>query len=397
MNVLRTLEGKEIVLGVTGSIAAVETIRLVHLLRRRGAGVTAVMSEAACGIVHPDALAYATGRDVITRISGKVEHVLCCGDGGTADLLLIAPCTANTIGKIAAGIDDTTVTTFATTAIGRGMPIVVVPAMHESMYRHPAVTSGIDRIRSWHITVVDPRLEEGKAKIAGNEEILLICERALLSGPLSGLRVLVTSGRCQEPVDDVRVLTTRSTGLMGRAIALHAFRLGADVTVVHAGRFPGVRNIPVSSAGEMQEAVLSHLEQEGADIYVSAAAISDFAPERLAGKLKSGSGTTVSLRPLPKLIDQVVEQYHPLTVAFKMGWGPETGAVGMLSRGIPLVVTNTPDVMGAPDGTFRLVSGSGSREVAGTKDEVAVAIWAAVVEFVKETGSCQARFMPESD
>jgi phosphopantothenoylcysteine decarboxylase/phosphopantothenate--cysteine ligase len=260
MNILRTLEGKEIVLGVTGSIAAVETIRLVHQFRRLGAEVTAVMSQAACGIVHPDALAYATGRDVITRISGKVEHVTCCGDGGSADLLVIAPCTANTIGKIAAGIDDTPVTTFATTAIGRGMPIVIVPAMHESMYRHPAVTSGIDRLRSWQITVADPRLEEGKAKIAGNEEIVLLCERALLKGPLSGQRVLITSGRCQEPVDDVRVLTTRSTGLMGRALALHAFRLGADVTVVHAGWIPCVRNVPASSAGEMREAVLAHMK-----------------------------------------------------------------------------------------------------------------------------------------
>jgi phosphopantothenoylcysteine decarboxylase/phosphopantothenate--cysteine ligase len=389
MNVLRTLEGKEIVLGVTGSIAAVETIRLVHMLRRRGAGVTAVMSEAACGIVTPEALAYATGRDVIIRISGKVEHVLYCGDGGTADLLLIAPCTANTIGKIAAGIDDTPVTTFATTAIGRGMPIVVVPAMHESMYRHPGVTSGIDRLRSWQITVADPRLEEGKAKIAGNEEIVLLCERALLKGPLSGLQVLITSGRCQEPVDDVRVLTTRSTGLMGRALALHAFRLGAEVTVVHAGRFPCIRNIHASSAGELQEAVLSHLKHEGADIYVSAAAISDFAPERLPGKLKSGADTTVSLRPLPKLIEQVMEQYHPLVVAFKMGWETETAASAMLNRGIPLVVTNTPDVMGAPDGTFGLMTRNGFLELAGTKDEVAVAVWAALVEIMKETGSRQ--------
>jgi phosphopantothenoylcysteine decarboxylase / phosphopantothenate---cysteine ligase len=387
MNVLRTLEGKEIVLGVTGSIAAVETIRLVHQFRRLGAWVTAVMSPAACGIVHPEALAYATGRDVITRISGKVEHVTWCGDGGSADLLVIAPCTANTIGKIAAGIDDTPVTTFATTAIGRGMPIVIVPAMHESMYRHPAVTSGVNRLRSWQITIADPRLEEGKAKMAGNEEIVLLCERALLKGPLSGQRVLITSGRCEEPFDDVRVLTTRSTGLMGRALALQAFRLGADVTVVHAGRIPCVHNIPVTTATEMGEAVLSYLEHEGAGIYVSAAAISDFAPERQPGKLKSGSTTTISLRPLPKLIDQVAGQYHPLIVAFKMGWETGTDAAAMLSRGIPLVVTNTPDEMGTAGGIFRLVSGKGIREVSGTKDEVAVAIWDTVAGILEETRS----------
>lgn len=375
MTLLQTLAGKEIVLGITGSIAAVETVRLVHELRRRGGGVTAVMSKAACDILHPDALAYATGRDVITRISGRVEHVHFCGEGGAADLLLVAPCTANTIGKMAAGIDDTPVTTFATTAIGRGMPIVVVPAMHGSMYRHPAVTAGIAQLRKWGIMVAEPRVEEGKAKIAENEEIVLLSERALLSGPLSGRRVLITSGRCEEPVDDVRVLTTRSTGLMGRALALQAFRLGADVTVVHSGRFPGVRNITATSSGMMQEAVLAHLKQEGTDIYVSAAAISDFSPERLPGKLKSGGATSIILRPLPKLIDQVVQHHHPLTVAFKMGWETATAAAGMLDRGITLVVTNTPEAMGAPGGSFRLIARDCTRDVTGTKDEVAVAIW----------------------
>ena len=107
------LSGKRIILGVTGSIAAVETVRLAHALRREGALVTAVMTAAATRIIHPDALTYATGHDAVTSLSGRVEHVTFCGDGGCADLLLIAPCTANTLCKIAGGIDDTPVTTFA--------------------------------------------------------------------------------------------------------------------------------------------------------------------------------------------------------------------------------------------------------------------------------------------
>ena len=128
---MKPLENKRIVLAVTGSIAAVDTVRLAHELRRRGAQVIPVMSEAACGIISPEALTYACGTHCCTKITGLVEHVLWCGEGGAADLLLIAPSTANTISKIASGIDDTTVTTFATTAIGRGMPIVLAPAMHE--------------------------------------------------------------------------------------------------------------------------------------------------------------------------------------------------------------------------------------------------------------------------
>ena len=138
MNTIQTLAGKQVVVAVTGSIAAVEIVRLIHDLRRRGAVVQVVMSNAAAGIISPESLTYASGRPAITRISGMVEHVLYCGDEGSADLLLIAPCTANTISKIACGIDDTPVTTFATTALGRGMPVLLVPAMHHSMFRHPA-------------------------------------------------------------------------------------------------------------------------------------------------------------------------------------------------------------------------------------------------------------------
>lgn len=382
VNILRTLEGKEIVLGVTGSIAAVETVRVVHMLRRRGAGVTAVMSGAATRIIHPDTLVYATERPVITQISGLVEHVAHCGEGGAADLLLIAPCTANTIGKIAAGIDDTPVTTFATTAIGRGMPVVLVPAMHESMYRHPAVAAGIERLISWGISIVEPRIEEGKAKISDSEVIVLECERALLGHPLADIRVLITSGKCIEPVDDVRVLTTRSTGQMGRALALQAFRLGAEVTVVHGDKFPCVRNIFATSAGDMQTKVLDLLRNEAFEIYVSSAAVSDFAPERLPGKLKSGGHVTIHLDPLPKLLDEVIDGYHPLTVAFKMGWEPESDAFSLLSRGATLVVTNTPDAMGAPGGDFGLITAEQRGRCTGSKEDAAAAIWSRVLEIM---------------
>jgi len=372
---VKTLSGKTVVLAVTGSIAAVETVKLAHALRRRGATVQAVMTAAAAGIVHPDALTYATGRPAITRITGQVEHVLYCGEGGEADLLLIAPCTANTIGKIACGIDDTPVTTFATTALGRGMPVVVVPAMHESMYRHPGVAENLQKLCSWGIDVVDPRIEEGKAKIADTDTIVLHAGRAVSGRPLAGKRVLITSGACAEPLDDVRVLTTRSTGRMGRALALEAFRLGADVTVVHAGSFPCVRNVRATTAAGMRDAVLSVCRDAGVDIYVSAAAISDFAPERHEGKIPSGSPLTVRLNPLPKVIDEVKAACSPVTVAFKLGWDEEERARAMLDAGARMVVVNAPPTMGAAEGSFRLMTASGVTDVSGSKEEVARAIW----------------------
>src|SRR5512136_643327 len=147
MTAVQTLSGKLVVVAVTGSIAAVEVVRLIHSLRRCGAVVQVVMSEAAAGIISPESLTYATGRPAITRISGRVEHVAYCGDGGSANLLLIAPCTANTISKIACGIDDTSVTTFATTALGSGIPVIIVPAMHGTMIKHKVVMDNIRKLK----------------------------------------------------------------------------------------------------------------------------------------------------------------------------------------------------------------------------------------------------------
>jgi phosphopantothenoylcysteine decarboxylase/phosphopantothenate--cysteine ligase len=371
------LSGKVVVLGVTGSIAAVEVVHLARALRRRGATVQAVMSAAACGIVTPDAVGYATGREVITRCTGLVEHVRYCGEGGEGDLLLIAPCTANTLGKIAHGIDDTPVTTFATTAIGRNMPVLIAPAMHESMYRHPQVTANLERLRSWGVTVIPPRREEERAKIADPETIVLYAERAAGGMLLAGKRVLILSGPCAEPVDDVRILTTRSSGQMGRELALQAFRLGAEVTVVHAGEFPAVRNVAASSAAEMRDTVHRLFRQETFDYYLSPAAISDYAPVRTTGKIPSGESPVIRLEPLPKILEEVVDRYQPVTVAFKLG-GSQDEARAMLARGIRMVVCDTPEAMGAPGGSFVLLTAKGSERVEGSKEEVAGRIWSAL-------------------
>lgn len=368
-----TLEGKTIVLAVTGSIAAVETIKLAHALRRRGASVKPVMSQAACGIIHPDALTYACGRETITRISGLVEHVQYCGDDGEADLLLIAPCTANSISKIACGIDDTPVTTFATTALGRRMPVLVVPAMHHAMYRHQVVMENLDKLPVMGIFIVPPRVDEGKAKIAEVHDIVLWCERLLSGQPLAGKRVLITSGRCEEPVDDVRVLTTRSSGLMGKELAYEAFRLGADVTIIHRDTISVGRNIGVSSAASMASAVESVLAEGQVDLYISAAAVSDYAPEQVQGKIPSGKTISISLLPLPKIIDRVLGS-NTRVIAFKLGSDAVIEGKTLLDKGASMVCANDQNNLGSSVGTYTLIDRYGKEEVSGSKEVVAVRI-----------------------
>lgn len=318
--VSRSLAGKKIVLAVTGSIAAVETIKLARELIRHGAEVQAVMSAAAQTIIHPYALQYATGRDVITEITGNVEHVAFCGVRKEAyDLLLIAPCTANTIGKIAAGVDDTPVTTFATTAIGSKIPVIIVPAMHGSMMEHAIVQENIRKLESIGIQFVMPVTAEKIAKFPDNPVIVLNVERTLSSSPLKGKKVLITSGPNVEEIDPIRVLTSRSTGKMGVGLALDAFRRGADVTVVHRGKMdvPGIREVFAESARDMMDAVLKELKR-GYDIYISAAAISDFSVKKAGEKISSSGPVVIELKPMPKIIDRVRKTYPDLfVVAFK--------------------------------------------------------------------------------
>ncbi|MBN1167332.1 MAG: bifunctional phosphopantothenoylcysteine decarboxylase/phosphopantothenate--cysteine ligase CoaBC [Methanospirillaceae archaeon] len=372
---MNSLEHKTIVLAVCGSIAAVNTIALAHALRRKGAVVQAVMSEAACRIIHPDALTYATGRQTITNLSGMVEHVLYCGDQGIADLLLIAPCTANTISKIACGIDDTTPTTFASTALGRPMPVVLVPAMHHAMYRHQGIGKNLACVKDMGIFIIDPRIEEGKAKIAPNEEIILKIERILLGSPLSGRKVLITSGRCEEPLDDIRILTTRSSGRMGEEIAYQAYRLGADVTIVHANHIPCVENRYAATAESMQDIIRSILATEEISIYISAAAISDFAPVCIPGKIPSGEKREITLIPRQKILPDAIHAGVGMIVAFKLGEDAIDAANSLISIGVSIVAANTKESMGGKTGSYHLITKEGHYPVSGTKEEIAAEIF----------------------
>ncbi|WP_135819883.1 bifunctional phosphopantothenoylcysteine decarboxylase/phosphopantothenate--cysteine ligase CoaBC [Halostella litorea] len=379
------LSGVNVALGVTGSIAAVKTVELAHELRRRGAAVRAVMTDSARGIVHPWAVEFATGNDVVTEVTGDVEHVALCGREGWADVLLVAPATANTVGKMAAAIDDTPVTTCATTALGADVPVVVAPAMHEPMYDHPGVLDAIDRVESWGVDFVDPRIEEGKAKIATEDAIALAAARAAGDDALAGERVVVTAGATAEAIDPVRVLTNRSSGRTGRAVARACYARGADVTLVHAAVGPhgpaaaGVEGDlsyadvrEVERTADLLDATLAAAED--ADALVSAAAVADYTVEPRDEKIRSGGTLSLDFEPTPKVIDEVRDVNPDLPiVGFKAETGGDDDAMVDAARktldraDLSFVVANDASVMGADDTRALVVRADDASAFEGSK------------------------------
>ncbi len=308
------LSGKRIVLCITGSVAAVECPETARALMRHGADIYTVMSPSSQKIIHPHLMEWATGNKVITKLTGEIEHVAFAGEhANKADLVLVAPATANTISKIACGIDDTTVTSVVSTAFGSGIPIVIVPAMHESMYKHPVLIDNISKLKALGTEFIGPRIEEGKAKIAKTEEITdALIHKMTAKRDLSGLKILITAGPTIEPIDPVRVMTNRSSGKMGIALVEEALSRGAEVTLVYG---PGKEKPPsranvisVETTNQMHDAVFKELKSTKYDIVIAAAAAADWAIEKpYSYKVSTHklNELDLKLKPTRKIIDSI--------------------------------------------------------------------------------------------
>ncbi len=382
------LKGRKIVLGVTGSIAAVECVKLCRELIRHGAEVHVVMSKDAQTIVHPYALEFASGKPVTTEIDGRVQHVSFCGDvPDKADLLLIAPATANTISKIACGIDDTSVTTFATTALGSGIPVIIVPAMHGTMIKHKAVMDNIGRLKALGVHVLEPRMEESKAKMPDTEHIVSSATLVVGKNDLKGKRVLVIAGATEEPIDDIRVVTNRSSGETGVEMARAAYERGASVDL-WMGRcdvdIPSFLGTTRYSTFKELAALVGKLDH---DVVFFPAAVSDYSPVKSEGKMPSDKDSiTVTLNRNPKLIDGIRAK---VVVGFKAQakMGEEalvSEAKRLLDRsGCSLVVANKIEDVHRGRTKVVLVSGAGPmHHLEGTKAQVADKVMDVVVRML---------------
>jgi phosphopantothenoylcysteine decarboxylase/phosphopantothenate--cysteine ligase len=319
------LLNKKIVLGITGSISAVEDIKLIRELIRHGADLIPVMTKAATKIIHPDSIEFATGKKPIIELTGKTEHVYYCGKvKDKADLLIISPCTSNTISKIAHGIDDNAVTTFTSTAIGSKIPILIVPAMHISMYNHPILKNNIKKLREIGINFINPKIIGNKAKIADIEEIISIIIRTIGKNDFINKKILIIGGSTAESIDDVRFISNLSSGKTTLSFVRNAFYRGGDVELWYGYSKELIPNfIKTKNFFSINDLIklLKTNDISKFDIIILCAAISDYTIEKYKGKIKSNKKKLLlELKPSPKIITIIRERApNSVIIGFKLG------------------------------------------------------------------------------
>ncbi|BDV42345.1 peptidase ClpP [Geotalea uraniireducens] len=353
------LNGKEIVLGVTGGIAAYKAVELLRLLTKAGATVHVVMTRSAMEFVTPLTFQTLSMNPVVTDLFNliserEIGHIALAD---RADLVIIAPATANVIGKIANGIADDMLTT---TVMATKSPVLIAPAMNVNMYQNPLYRENEAKLKRFGYRFVEPASGllacgwEGEGKLQEPAVIFEEAVAALTVKDLAGERVLVTAGPTREEIDPVRYISNYSSGKMGYAIARAARRRGAEVTLVAGPTCLadpwGIETVRVTSAAEMYEAVLARLERS--TVVIKAAAVADYRPKcKAPGKIKkTDAAMAVELEKNPDILREVGARKGARLV---VGFAAETGELvanarkKLLDKQVDLMVANDVSQAGA--------------------------------------------------
>jgi phosphopantothenoylcysteine decarboxylase/phosphopantothenate--cysteine ligase len=386
------LKGKRIVVGVTGSIATVESVKLIRELIRHGASVHPIMSQEAQKIIHPTSLEFASGNKPIIEVGGDVAYINLLEGENKADLLLIAPCTSNTLSKVATGISDTIVTLFATQALGLRIPMIIVPSMHLPMYQNPIISENMKTLKKLGVEFLEPRIDESAAKLPGIDEIVakVIRMTGKNSGTLKKNKVIVIGGATKEPIDDVRFISAYSTGTTAIELANIAYERGAEVElwmgrteVAIPGHLKAKRFETTSELAELAQKL-------SCDYCLVPAAISDFAPKKTKGKISSNKKKlNLELEALPKIIDKIRKKSKCYLVGFKAEHSiPEKELISramerLKSAKLDMIVANDLTKVGKDKSEIIIIDKKGRwAKTKGSKSVLADNIWAAVIDGV---------------
>jgi phosphopantothenoylcysteine decarboxylase/phosphopantothenate--cysteine ligase len=391
----------QIVLGVAGGIAAYKAVELLRLLTESGHDVTVVPTAAALEFVGAPTWSALSGRPVHTDVWTDAHEVPHVRLGQNADLILVAPATADLLARAAHGHADDLLTSTLLTA---RCPVVYAPAMHTEMWQHPATRANVATLRSYGAVVLDPAVgrltgaDSGPGRLPDAVEIAAtaasVLARGVLAPDLAGRRVVVTAGGTREHLDPVRYLGNRSSGRQGAALARAAAARGADVTLVaaHVAVDPpaGVKVVPVTSAADLREATLT--ASAGADAVVMAAAVADFRPAvRSDSKIKKGAQepTSVELVRNPDVLAELAALAAGSRARVVVGFAAETddvlvhGRAKLAAKRCDLLVVNrVGDGVGFEvDRNAATILGSDGVDIEvadTTKDLLAHAVWDAI-------------------
>ena len=396
---MENLQGKCVLLGVTGGIAAYKMANVASGLRKAGATVHVIMTENATKFITPLTFETLTNNRCVVDTFARdfqydVKHISLAK---AADLILIAPATANVIAKLANGLADDMLTT---TVLAAKCKKLVAPAMNTAMLENPITQDNIARLRQYGFGIIEPAVgmlackDVGSGKLPEPETLLdCIAMELAREKDMAGLRVTVTAGPTQEALDPVRYLTNHSTGRMGYAIAREAMLRGADVTLISGPTalkpVPGVKTVDVVSAGDMFEAVQTALPET--DILIKAAAVADYRPANVAeDKIKKQSGEmSIPLERTDDILGWVAEHRHP--GLFVCGFSMETRDMVENSRKklakkhLDMIAANNLKVAGAGFGVdtnvVTILTADGIRELPLMgKDQVASQLLDAILE-----------------
>jgi phosphopantothenoylcysteine decarboxylase/phosphopantothenate--cysteine ligase len=366
-----SLSDKKIILCITASVACYKSIDLIRLLMRHGAEVFVVMSKTVEKFISKDYFVWASGNKVVSELTGDLEHIL-LADYGKSDLVVVYPSTANTIGKFANGIDDTPTTSVLSVALGAKIPIVIAPAMHKSMYKNDIIKENIAKLEKNNVMFINPKIEEGKAKIANIEVVLSLVIKILKQSRFSSnndlksveksiemisfikksektiyaikdndlkiffrdKRILISLGSTVEYIDPIRIISNTSSGKMGVSLAKRALQLESVITIVkgftHCHEkilneqfdYPtsNFKEINVTTSQQMRDVIIKELNSNTYDLVILAAAVSDFKPCDFSSvKINSNlSSLTLTLFPTAKIVNEIKDVCRDLfLVAFK--------------------------------------------------------------------------------
>ena len=365
----------KIILGITGGIAAYKAAELVRLFLKKGDEIEVVMTEAASRFIAPLTLQALSGKPVRLSQWEDMAHIdLSRG----ADAILVAPATADFIAKIANGLADDLLSSLC---LARNCPLYIAPAMNRQMWENAATKRNIERVREDGVVLIGPGEglqacgETGMGRMAEPEDIASF----LIASPkrLSGKQFLITAGPTIEPIDPVRVITNRSSGKMGYAVARAALESGAEVTLVSGptGLFPpaGAKYIPVSTAAEMLDAVMENIH--GQDVFVAVAAVADYRVVNPGtSKIKKAGKLLLELEPNPDILATVSGLDNP---PFCVGFAAETenldenALLKLKRKKIPMIVGNLAgDAIGGDENEIVIYSGEGAKRLPRSSKKV---------------------------